>query len=66
MYDAVQYQFQLRTTSILTPGSGQHYSPTPSTIPLKVFVNMTPAIQLTACLSIRKNDENNRKAIILF
>jgi hypothetical protein len=44
---------------MLTPDSGKHYS----LLPLKVFVNMIFAVQVTGCLSIRRYDEINRKAI---
>jgi len=47
----------------LFPYTSQHYSLTPPIIPLKVFVNMTPAAQSTGCPSIRRNNEINRKAI---
>lgn len=51
LHDAVWYQF-LWTSFMLTPSSAKHCSLVPTTSPLKVFVTMTPAVQLTGCLSI--------------
>jgi hypothetical protein len=48
---------------MFTPASDKHYSVLHPTIPLKVFVNMTPAVQLKERLSERRNDEINIKAI---
>jgi hypothetical protein len=40
LYHAVQHQFQLWTSFMLTPASGKHYSLLPPTIPLKVFIGV--------------------------